>query len=271
MAFFMWVNFNGDIVKDDKPLIRASNRSFRYGDALFETMKLEDGAIKLFPLHWERLETGLKLLKMKSRVEAADMLRRAVQLAELNRCTALAKVRLMIFRDQPDTSCYLLEAEPLPPAVNEFNEEGLRLHLYADARRACDAIANMKTANFLPYTLAALDAAEKGVHDCIVLNNFSRICDTSRANIFLLKNTELYTPALSEGCIAGVMRRYLIDQLKLSGHVVHQQAISEAQLLDADEVFLTNAVFGLRWVAQYKEATFGKAFSQKIYNSIIKS
>lgn len=267
----MWVNYNGDIVKDDKPLLQVSNRSFRYGDGLFETMKLQDGRIELFESHWERLCIGLDMLKMKSRITKDDMLKGAIQLAELNRCTSLAKVRLMVFRDKPDTSCFLLEAEPLPPAVNAFNEEGLHIGVFADAKKSCDALANMKTANFLPYTLAAIAAADGNLHDCIVLNAFNRICDTSRANIFTIRDNEFYTPALSEGCVAGVMRRHLIDTLKKQGFVVHQAQMLEDDILAADEVFLTNAVFGIRWVSRYKHRSYKNGVSGQLYNRIIKN
>ena len=82
----------------------------------------------------------------------------------------------------------------------------------------------------------------------LLLNDAGRVCDSSIANVFLLKNGTVSTVSLAEGCIAGVMRKNLMRLLAEKGIPVTEAAITVEELLNADEVFLTNSIFNLRWV-----------------------
>src|SRR4030095_10075619 len=103
-----------------------------------------------------------------------------------------------------------------------------------------------KSANYLPYVLADLHAKETGCEESIVLNTENNLCDASKANIFLLVKDEIYTPALHQGCVNGVKRRYIIEELKKEKIIVQQKQINESLLFEADEVFLTNAINDIR-------------------------
>ena len=145
----------------------------------------------------------------------------------------------------------------------------MRIDLYPHARKNPDAFSNLKTANFLPYVLADLFARERGIDDALVLNAFNFICDSSKANIFLIKEQEVFTPALHQGCISGTRRRFLLDELKRAGYRIHQDEVSEQQLLEADEVFLTNSVYDLRWVNHFRDKTYSSQECFSIYEKII--
>ncbi len=103
-------------------------------------------------------------------------------------------------------------------------------------KKSCDSLANLKSNNYLPYLMAALYAKKIRVNDCILLNNFDRICDTTIANIFIMKEGIIYTPPLSEGCVAGVMRKFVINKLGSRFKILEKQ-ISIEDLKKADEVF----------------------------------
>ena len=89
-----------------------------------------------------------------------------------------------------------------------------------------------------------------------MLNHFGRVADTSIANIFLIKNKTIYTPSLAEGCIAGVMRQHLISLLKAKEMEVCETAISLNDVMEADELFVTNAIRGIKWVYHCNEKVF---------------
>ncbi|MGE5521257.1 MAG: aminotransferase class IV [Candidatus Dadabacteria bacterium] len=265
-----YICFRGEYIQEGKPVLTIANRSYKYGDGLFETMKLIDGQIPLADLHFERLFLSLKMLEIKVPAELSsdELLRHINQLCQLNSCHSGARIRLSVYRNDANEGEYAIEATPLDLAVNSWNEEGLIVDLYPYARKSSDAFANLKTANFLPYVLAARYAEQKKVDDCIVLNAMNKIADTTKANLFLLRNVQLFTPALHQGCINGVMRRFLIENLKAEEYEIHQAELSEEDLLSADEVFLTNAVFNIRWVKQYKNKTFGSKISREIYDEV---
>ena len=87
--------------------------------------------------------------------------------------------------------------------------------------------------------------------------------------IFLIKNEIIYTPALSEGCVAGTLREYLIRKLGEDGFKCIEKEITIEELLAADEVFLTNSIYNIRWVGRINDAEFTNTVTQKIYAAVM--
>ena len=251
-------------MKSDQPVFFSSNRGFRYGDGLFETMKIVHGQIHLDKLHFERLFHGLKLLKFQlPDLFTPEYLREnALLLCQKNNCAALGRIRLTVFRgngglheiDLPAE--FIIECWPLDKTSTSFNENGIHIDFFTDVRKSCDLFANLKSASHLPYVLAAAFAKEKKLEDCTVLNSFGRVADTSIANIFLIKEDTIYTPSLAEGCIAGVMRAHLILLLKQKGMRVQETTITVNDILETDELFITNAIRGIKWVGRCCEKNY---------------
>lgn len=258
--------FNGKFLPSDTPLFTTANRSFRYGDGIFETIKFYKGNILFQYFHFDRFFLGLKMLEMNFFFTADELSSVITELCKKNGCEDIARVRLAVFRDENNQASYSIEAFSLDPSSCRWQENGLRLTLFPFARKSMDAYANFKTANFLPYVLAEKYAAENGFDDALVLNASSHICDSSKANVFIIKNGEIFTPALHQGCINGVIRRHVIDSLKTKGYRIHQAEITEEQVLAADEAFLTNSIYDLRPVASYKNKNYRSEECFKIYN-----
>ena len=95
--------------------------------------------------------------------------------------------------------------------------------------------------------MAARYAKLNRLHDCILINQHGRYVELSSSNLFGLKGDTLVTPPLQEGCVAGVMRNYIINRLAPSiGLKTELKPISQKEFLEFDEVFSTNAVSGIR-------------------------
>lgn len=274
-----YINFNGKIKTDEDPVLMASNRSYRYGDGLFETMKVVENKIQLSSFHFERLFSSLALLKytIPSLFSPSKLENEILQLCKKNNCAKLARIRLSIFRgnggiyDGEQGLQYLIECWPLHPSVSQFNENGLVIDVFPDAQKSMDQFSNIKSANFLPYSLAAIYAKAHQLNDCLVLNALGAIADATIANLFIIKDDIISTPSLDQGCINGVMRRYLMEQLISSGYTIKETAITIVDVLAADEVFLTNATYGIRWVKQCRNKVYGNNKTVDIYNRFIKT
>jgi branched-chain amino acid aminotransferase len=266
----MEVCFNGHFFSYDSPLLTAQNRCFKWGDGVFETMKVYQGKLLLETLHFERLFVSMQLLQIRPGDDLTKelILKSILALCEKNKCGQLARIRLAVFRNEDEAAGYLIEAIPMDDVINQWSLEGQVICLYPYARKAMDAFANIKSANFLPYVLAQKYAAERKMHDAIVLNANNFLCDSSNANLFLIKEKTVYTPALHQGCINGVMRRVVIEEVKKMGYKITQDEISEEQLLDADEVFLTNAIQIIRWVKQYKNKEYSHKLTAEIFAAV---
>ena len=271
----LYININGEVIPGSQLVLPASNRSYRYGEGLFETMKVADGRIILDDYHFERLETGMQLLQYKvpALFRKENIRKEIIYLCQKNNCENLARVRLSVSRgsggllDSDNMFQYIVECWPLDGP--DSYRSGLVIDIYPDARKSCDVFSNLKSANYLPYVMAAQFSKENKLDESLILNVHERICDATIANVFWVKSEVIFTPPLSEGCIAGVMRRYLLENLQTSGFQVKEQKLETTDLGDANEIFLTNAIRGIRWVKQFRNKIFENTHSLKIFNELI--
>jgi branched-chain amino acid aminotransferase len=255
-----WVCYNGLFYDVGEPLFSINNRGLKFGDGLFETMKFYNNTILLSNLHFERLYSGLRLLQIDhSTLRQEELEELAYELCKKNNCTALGRVRLSVYRKDGGAE-FLIEAFPLPAENNQLNEKGWVLGTHPHVRKSIDVFSNSKSISYLPYVLADLYAKQQGLDEALVLNALNKIADGSKTNLFLSKSGELFTPALHQGCVDGVMSK---------GFIVHQTEINEDDLLEADEVFMTNAIRGIRWVQQYQHKLFESGLSTVIYKEVV--
>jgi branched-chain amino acid aminotransferase len=262
----MQVCFSGKFVDASTPIFTADNRGFRYGDGVFETARVANGSLLLAGHHFERLLQGLGLLQIAHAADLDNTLLQLIsELCGLNSCSASAKVRLAVFRGANSEAEYVIEATPVKPFPSHLNPHGWAIGLYNEALKTCDAFSNLKTANYLPYVMAQRFALEKGLDECIVLNSRRFIADGSKTNLFVLHGNEVYTPPLSAGCVNGVMRKYVISRLRALGCIVKEEDLEVANVIQASEVFMTNAIEGIRWVKSFGTAHYGNRWLEKMY------
>ena len=273
-----WLNYNGKIYKSDTQIIGADNRGLRYGDGLFETIKMKNGQLVLEDEHFARLWKGMKVLQfaIPKHFDPDKLQDEIVQLTAKNQHEAAARIRITVFRgngglyDAADHfPNYIIQTWLLPQGNGELNSNGLDIGIYTEVKKSCDILSSLKTNNYLPYVMAALKAKNEKWNDAVVLNNHERICDSTIANIFTIKEGIIYTPALNEGCVAGVMRNYLLNNLSQNGFTCKEKEITIDEFLDADEIFLTNSIYNIRWVKTVNDQYFGNAVIQKIYATLL--
>jgi aminodeoxychorismate lyase len=266
---------NGKFVKEGTPVAGAASRGLRYGDGLFETIKLLNGQLMHVDEHFARLWQGMQVLgfDIPRQFSPAMLEEKIKELAIKNGHGQHARVRLMVYRGEgglydvkSHTPNCIIETMELPAGNGGWNSNGLVLGIYHDAVKPCDITSALKHNNYLPYLLAALHAKKQKWNDALLLNMHGRICDSTIANIFMVKDEVVCTPALAEGCVAGIMRKQVLALLRSNGFTVEETTITPQQLYAADEVFLTNAIYNIRWVQQMDAAEYGNALTQKIYS-----
>lgn len=256
-----YIIINGKCIEREKAGIAPDDHSYRYGDGLFETMKFVDGKILYKEYHIERLFSGLKTLKFSiPQLFEQNIEAEIKEVCAKNKCENLARVRLSTSRgngglyDCDNKLSYLIECWPLEK--KGMNENGLIIDIYPDARKSIDVFSNLKSANYLPYVMAGVWAKENKLNDALILNSREKICDATIANVFWAKNDRVSTVSLSEGCVDGVMRKMIMEMDK----TISQETLTNDVLLDADEVFLTNVITGIRWVGHFRN----KKYTNKI-------
>jgi branched-chain amino acid aminotransferase len=275
-----WISYNGKLLPADTPLVGAESRAIRYGDGLFETIRMRKGEMPLFSFHMERFFSGLIQLGFEKGVHLtpASLQEDIVRLAQKNKVLNNARIRLNAIRGNggvydPENNKpnIIIEAVPLGAQYDQLNENGLVIGVYPDARKSMDRFSNLKSNNFLPYTLGAFYAKANHWNDALILNQFGRICETTLANIFWMEGDVIYTPPLSEGAVAGVMRRYLIERQFQMDKPIVEKNLSIKDLEKATAVFITNAISGIKWVKQFDESHYEPAKIITLYNDIVKT
>lgn len=270
--------YNGKFHQHSEPLVPADNRGLRYGDGLFETLRFSGGSIQLQDWHFERLFRGMNLLQFDCPALFTPVLL-AGQVAALCKKNnhKTARVRIQIFRGNgglydPENHfphC-IIQSWLLSGDGFELNENGLVAGIYTAAKKSTDSFANLKSNNYLPYAMAALHAKKQQWNEAFLLNTAGSICDATIANIFIIKNGTIYTPSLQEGGIAGIMRRFLLENLPVQGFLVEETSIGPEDLLAADEVFVTNAIRGVRWVKECGASRYTNCMVTQIFTRLLK-
>jgi len=271
--------YNNKFYPVNTAVISSGNRSLRYGDGLFETMKIIKGRILNKEFHFERLFNGLSLLQFEvpKTLNPAFLEKKINELVTKNNHTNTARIRLMLFRGNggifDPENCnpnYIIESWALSDDM-KLNENGLIVEVFPGAKKSCDSFSNLKSNNYLPYVMAGLFAKKNKLNDCIVLNSYERICESAIANIFIIEEDNIYTPSLAEGCVAGIMRRWMLQKFNLKKYNVIEKNLSIDDILNAEELFLTNSIYHLRWVKNFREKNYGNKKIKEIYNHILQT
>ncbi len=271
-----FINLNGKLLPADQPVVSGQSHAFRYGDGIFETIRMDNRHMPFFELHMDRLFRGMSVLQFEtSRIFTPSLIQQEIEkLVQKNKLSGSVRIRLTIFRGEGGLfdpvnhhPNYLIEAHDLPDQYNRLNENGLVLEVFDVVRKQADVLSGFKTCNHLPYVLAAIDAKKRRVNECLVLNTSGRICDASISNIFWVKEGEIFTPPLSEGGIDGVMRRFLLSN-SLEGFTFSEKVLPVSDLMEADEVFLTNALYKIRWVQQCRDKQYNCLAATAIFRQL---
>ena len=258
MSNFILVN--DEFINADQPILKASNRGFKFGDGIFESMRMCNGKLQFAELHADRLRAAMKAIKLDGYTLFDDyfLRQKTTELAKKNKFNGNVRFRLTVYRDGEglytplsNKPGYLLEAMPLAAANYEFNQKGLIIDVYDELTKSINKLSNYKTTNALLYVMAGLYQKQHKLDEAIILNQNGFLCESTSSNVFVVYEKQIYTPALSEGCIAGVMRSVVLKLAKMNNIPLVEAQISPEILKEADEVFVTNASSGIRWVMGY--------------------
>lgn len=242
--------FNGQWFLENQATLPPNNKSYRYGDGFYETIRMYKGQIPLQSYHQHRIIQSLQLLKYATppHFSMAFLFEQIQELAVQNRCMDNGRIRLSfsngsgtLFDQQPFQ--YLIEASPIPVQSNHPTEP-LTIGPFQDYKKQSHRYSGLKSASSLIYSLSARYAMEQGWTESILINQRNRVVETTIANLFWIQSAQIFTPPLSAGGVDGVFRRYLLDQFP----EIRQANCTLEALKTADEVFLTNGLRGIRAV-----------------------
>jgi branched-chain amino acid aminotransferase len=245
------LNYNGNLIDPKTSIATAANRSLRFGDGVFETMYWDGQKIENLDFHFDRLFKGLMILQfdLSDGFTKEFLSEEIFKLCENNSASARARVRLNVFREDgpvllpvSNKPVFIIESSVYPAE----NLTPLRLTIYKGDMKSTGVLSNLKTNNYLLNTLAVRYGKDNGFDDAIILNSRGNICEASSSNLFMVQKGVLFTPALSQGCVAGTKRRELLEKLPTMGYQVEETIITKDMIFEMEEIFLTNAIRPIR-------------------------
>ncbi len=272
-----YLNFNGKLVPAPDVKIPYHNRAFRYGDGFFETIRSSSGKPLWMQKHFDRMKKSAQVLKFSLPGNATpDFFSQNIsELLQANGHIAGARLRLSIFRDaggfyRPDNdqSGFLIESLPLKTERYQLNKEGLVAGVFDEIRKPVNPLSNIKSSNALVYILASVFAREKSWNDALILNSDGYIAEATSSNVFIVKENRIHTPDLNQGCVEGVMRSVLLSVLSREGYSIHECSLLPEDLLDVDEVFLSNTINGVQWIKGFEHKRYYHKISSRIIELI---
>lgn len=266
--------FNGNLYPANTPLLGKDNRAFRFGDSLFETIHANGTEIQFLNEHLARLTKGMETISMIIPPNFRERLKKEIAyLININKAFSGTRIRLTVFRNNggmytptDNTISYLIETSALEYDQYNLNKKGLRIGIYDEMRKSFNLISQYKTGNSLPFILAGNFCTKMNWDDCLLLNERGNIVESISSNVFIVKNGVLMTPSIESGAVNGIMREQIIEAaLRLNLTVFEDCILKPEQLLDAEEIFLSNAISGIRWVvALHDRRYFNKTSKQLI-------
>jgi branched-chain amino acid aminotransferase len=256
------VNLNGTILPWEKAQVSVFDRSYLYGDSLYEVVRSYDGVFFGMDEHLERLERSAGLCQMRLDQSVADL--RAEMLrtfqafrAQPGQAQAEAYCRIVVSRGTGrigfglgslmTPSQYAIIVQPLAMFNAQLTprhfEQGLKLRIsprLRNDRRALDPA--MKSGNYLNSLLAYLSAADEGFDDALLCNSEGHLTEGTTFNIFYVRRGIVATPPVDVGILEGVTRRKVIDLARSGGIPVRETRFPPARLYEADEVFASSSI-----------------------------
>lgn len=275
------INFNGQLLSQSDSKLTTQNRGYKYGDALFETLKIVNGKIFFWEDHYFRLMSSMRILRMDIPMNFTMEFLESEILKTLeanNLLHASARVRLNVDRGEggkylPSTETsvnFNIEAEPHenPFYTIDMNANCI-VDLYKDYFMAPGLLSGLKSNNKAIQVIGSIYAEENDLDNCLVLNTNKSVIEALNGNLFLVKDGKIKTPPLEDGCLKGVMRKQLLELLSKDVNItVEETSISPFELQKADELFVTNVIKGIVPITKYRKKTYGSDFAQGLVSKL---
>ena len=273
------VNHNGHFFSEDAAIFTHNNRGVKYGDGVFETLRVVNGDIFFWEDHYFRLMASMRMLRMEIPMNFTlehirEEILNTVQKNGLER--ASARVRFTVVRNDgglyapnDNTISYTIEAHLLRSPYYILHDDDYEVELFKDYYVNKDLLSQLKTTNKILNVLAGVYAKENGYDNCILLNSAKQVIEAINGNVFLVHGNTIKTVPLEDGCLNGIVRKKLIEIIGASEDFeLSESSISPFELQKADEFFITNSISGIIPITRYRKKSYTRKIAQNLVGKL---
>lgn len=246
MTQFMVNGNNGDSIS-------LQDRGLHYGDGLFETIAYDSGKLLLWSQHMQRLQAGSERLGLPVIPEQQWL----DDIQQLSFEQPRAVIKIIQTRGPGGRGYYATELTPTRivslypwPSYPESNGQGVKLRFCETNVSVNSTLAGLKHLNRLDNVLARNEWHDPAIAEGLMLDGIGMVIEGTMSNVFGIKDNVLYTPDLTRAGVAGVVRDEILQLAGKQGMDIRCMDISQQQLLDMDELFISNSVIGIWPVIQ---------------------
>ncbi|HEV2687280.1 MAG TPA: aminotransferase class IV [Bryobacteraceae bacterium] len=244
---------NDDILDTQQKSLSAGQVGLLNGWGVFSTIRVADGVLFAFERHWERMHTDARRLHVPFPASPDWLKSRLLRLAEANKVRN-GTLRVAVIRNHGG----LFEG---PGIARDFDviafttdlhhwSESVRLSIKPHGRHAQSEFAGAKITSWAQNLTWYEEAHQRGFDEVVLLNERGEVSECTSANIFALQGSQVATPPLNSGCLPGITRQLLLEEIRVPGITVVEQTLMPADLQEANQVFITSSTRDLLAVAE---------------------
>ena len=216
---------NGKVSKDENIVLDSG---YNFGRGVFETILVKDKPLFL-KQHCERLKRGLTVLRVENFADE-EYIMKYVQQCEIHDC-----VMKLIVTDKN----IVISTRPVSYKPEDYMR-GFKVKLSCLRRNPYSHTTYLKSLNYTDNILEKEQAAKEGFDEVVFLNTRQELAEGSMSNIFFVKNSKIFTPAIECGILDGIVRNWVIENF----HIYEGKFLLD-DITKADEVFITNSIMGI--------------------------
>ena len=259
---------NSEFINEQDLVIKSSNRAFNYGDGFFETIKIINAKPFNFTAHYARFSSACVVLKLNNRETLSSLLLVINNLIKQNNLIN-GSVKIHVSREEGGK--YQPKYKGCELMINTCFGSGfkqnspLSLCVFSDEVKTIGRLSNIKSVNASVSVLGAIHANELGFENALLRNTKGDYIEATNSSLFIIKDNLIYTPLLSDGCIDGTMRSWVLDNENII-----EKSLNLTDIKHSDEVFITNAITGITAVKLVEETVFTNFnYTDKLQSKLI--
>ena len=256
------VFLNDKLMDIDKAGIPANDAGFLYGAGLFETMRANNGVVFSLEDHLERLFSSANALTIENSYDKKFIAEAVYKVLQANKLSD-ARLRLtlssgpMTSEQKEHKSTLLITATKFTPYTAEYYKNGVMVIISEFKQNLFDPTCGHKTINYFPRIAALGQARSNRAAEALWFTTDNRLAEGCVSNVFLVKDSALYTPTLTTPVLAGVARKTVCKLAQGNSIELSEKDLYINDVLEADEIFLTNVVMQIMPAVGVEKHTVG--------------
>ncbi len=255
------VFLNDKLVDIDKAAISVTDSGFLYGAGLFETMRSYNGVVFSLKDHLDRLNFSARSLSIKT-YDREYITDAVYKVLKANKLTD-ARLRLtltggpMSKSEQERKPTLVIAATKLQPYPAEYYEKGVLVVLCPFKQNTAEPTYGHKTISYFPRMIALNLAHQKRAAEALWFTVDNHLAEGCISNVFLVKDSALYTPPIETPVLAGVARKTVCQTALENSIKLVEKDLYINDVLEADEIFLTNVIMQVMPINSVEKHTVG--------------